>query len=61
MRGVISWDKPKTDGFIRTCLDLVGVHTRGQDLSSAQLLAIAQRNGLPFVDSAAAGEDSNRR
>ena len=42
-----------TDGFIRSCLAVVGVETRGREMKRADLLRLCRENGLDFVDRAA--------
>lgn len=59
--GAQRWHRPKTDGFIRSCLDLVGITNRGHKLSSEQLVKIATGAGLPFVLSESDGDDRNAR
>lgn len=39
-----------TDGFMRSCLDVIGVHTRGQPMKSHELVALCIANGLDFVE-----------
>ncbi len=60
VHGVVSWGKPKTDGFMRTCLELVGVSTRGTKYSNEQLVRLCNANGLPFTE-ADAGEAGDER
>lgn len=45
-----------TDGFMRSCLALVGVETRGREVKRADLLRLCRENGLDFVDRAARDE-----
>lgn len=49
--GPTRWERPKTDGYIVGCLELVGVSVRGKKLTRAELLRLANENGLPFTDS----------
>jgi hypothetical protein len=41
-----------TDGFMRACLALVGVETRGREMKRADLLRLCRENGLDFADRA---------
>lgn len=57
----VTWNKPKTDGFMRSCLELVGVPTRGTKYSSEQLVRLCNANGLPFTETENAGAEDERR
>lgn len=39
-----------TDGFMRSCLEVVGVYTRGVPMKYPELVALCMANGLDFVD-----------
>lgn len=59
--GAVDWSKPKNDGYMRTCLELVGVTNRGRPMKSAELLALCRENGLPFGEARDDGVDENAR
>lgn len=49
-----------TDGYMRSALDVLGVHTRGQAMTSADLLRLCRANGLDFSE-ATDDNETNRR
>lgn len=48
---LVTWDGAVTNGFMRTCLELVGVPNRGTPYTTTQLVRLCQKNGLPWVQS----------
>lgn len=47
-----------TDGFMRSCLVVLGIDTRGREIKRADLIRLCRENGLDFIDRAAR-DDSN--
>ena len=63
VRAVLGWPSTgcATDGWMRSALEVLGVHARGRPLSRPQLVRLCRDNGLDLTETTTKTGDESRR